>query len=162
MKNDNLKGLKIFAKIYTITISLFLIGLIIFIYNGIQADHSYKESNLASENSTSNLSTNIVTNSIVKNTTNELSNEVTNVTPTTEIDSSVISTSQPSSTLSTTNSIPVSSNSTNSQPISNGVWVGNTGTKYHFQSCPTLKGKGHQITLEQALSEDREPCKVCH
>ena len=42
------------------------------------------------------------------------------------------------------------------------VWVGETGTKYHIQSCPTLKGKGHQITLQQAQSEGREPCKVCH
>lgn len=42
------------------------------------------------------------------------------------------------------------------------VWVGNTGTKYHYEDCRTLKGKGHQITLQQALAEGREPCKVCH
>ena len=42
------------------------------------------------------------------------------------------------------------------------VWVGETGTKYHYEDCRTLKGKGHQITLEQALAEGREPCKVCH
>lgn len=42
------------------------------------------------------------------------------------------------------------------------VWVGDTGTKYHVKGCRTLKGKGHQITLEQALKEGRQPCKVCH
>ncbi|MCI5605687.1 MAG: copper amine oxidase N-terminal domain-containing protein [Clostridia bacterium] len=41
------------------------------------------------------------------------------------------------------------------------VWVGDTGTKYHYQDCPTLKGNGHEITFEQALAEGREPCKVC-
>ena len=40
------------------------------------------------------------------------------------------------------------------------VWVGNSGTKYHNQGCRTLKG--HQITLEKALSEGRQPCKVCY
>lgn len=42
------------------------------------------------------------------------------------------------------------------------VWVGETGTKYHKKDCRTLKGKGLQITLKQALQEGREPCKVCH
>ncbi len=42
------------------------------------------------------------------------------------------------------------------------VQVRENGTKYHIQSCPSLKGKGHQITLQQAQSEGREPCKVCH
>lgn len=41
------------------------------------------------------------------------------------------------------------------------VYVGNTGTKYHRESCSTLKGKGHAISLEKALSEGREPCKRC-
>ena len=42
------------------------------------------------------------------------------------------------------------------------VWVGNTGTKYHYESCPTLKGNGHQITLQQAINEGRAPCQRCH
>ncbi len=42
------------------------------------------------------------------------------------------------------------------------VWVGKTGTKYHKKSCGTLKGKGRQITLKQALSEKREPCEKCY
>lgn len=42
------------------------------------------------------------------------------------------------------------------------VWVGDSGTKYHHENCRTLKGNKHQITLQQALNEGREPCKVCH
>lgn len=50
----------------------------------------------------------------------------------------------------------------NSNYNSQMVWIGDTGTKYHKQSCRTLKGNGHQITMEQALAEGREPCKVCY
>lgn len=42
------------------------------------------------------------------------------------------------------------------------VWIGETGTKYHEQDCRTLKGKGHQITLDEALSEGRGACGVCY
>ncbi len=41
------------------------------------------------------------------------------------------------------------------------VWIGKTGTKYHRQTCATLKGKGQAITLQQALSQGRQACKVC-
>lgn len=55
-----------------------------------------------------------------------------------------------------------STSSNSSTSNSQMVWVGNTGTKYHVQSCRTLKGKGHQITMQQALAEGRQACKVCH
>lgn len=42
------------------------------------------------------------------------------------------------------------------------VYVGNTGTKYHYQSCRTLKGKGHQITMEAAIAQGYTSCGVCH
>lgn len=80
-----------------------------------------------------------------------------------ETESSAISTEQTStensgnSTQSTTSS-EVSNDDGNSQM----VWVGDSGTKYHNESCRTLKGNKHQITLQQALAEGREPCKVCH
>lgn len=48
------------------------------------------------------------------------------------------------------------------QELETMVWVGDTGTKYHKHSCRTLKGNGHQTTMEQALSEGRQPCKVCY
>ena len=49
-----------------------------------------------------------------------------------------------------------------SEDTSEIVWVGESGNKYHTQNCRTLKGAGHQITLQQALSEGRQACKVCH
>lgn len=65
---------------------------------------------------------------------------------------------------SETTSIPVTSSTTTTSSENNSemVWVGNTGTKYHNEGCRTLKGNGHQITMEQALSEGRTACKVCH
>lgn len=77
-------------------------------------------------------------------------------TSSTQVSTKNSTTSTKSSTKSTPQAQP--STDTNSQM----VWVGNTGNKYHYQSCRTLKGNGHQITLQQALSEGREACKVCH
>ena len=55
-----------------------------------------------------------------------------------------------------TRSIP---NSSNSEII---VYIGKTGTKYHRQSCRTLKGNGIPITLEEAKSQGRQACQVCN
>lgn len=41
------------------------------------------------------------------------------------------------------------------------VYIGKTGTKYHKQSCSTLKGKGIPISIEEAREQGRQPCKVC-
>jgi hypothetical protein len=41
------------------------------------------------------------------------------------------------------------------------VYIGKTGTKYHYEDCPTLKGKGSPITYDEAIEQGREPCKVC-
>ena len=41
------------------------------------------------------------------------------------------------------------------------VWIGETGAKYHRQDCRTLKGNKYEITLKEAQSQGREPCKVC-
>lgn len=66
-------------------------------------------------------------------------------------------TNNKTSSTSITSSISISNNDDTSE----NVWIGNTGTKYHRQSCGTLKGKGHKITLKEALAQGREPCKVC-
>lgn len=50
----------------------------------------------------------------------------------------------------------------NVQTNSEMVWIGETGNKYHRQSCRTLKKGKKQITLSQALSEGRQACKVCN
>ena len=71
-----------------------------------------------------------------------------------------------STTSSNAKSSSTNSKATKSNVVQNTnsemVWVGKTGTKYHKQTCSTLKGKGHQITMQQALSEGRTACKVCH
>lgn len=41
------------------------------------------------------------------------------------------------------------------------VYRGKTGTKYHRKSCHTLKGNGIAITMQEALEQGREACKVC-
>lgn len=98
------------------------------------------------------------------NEKNELNTKIDQLQKTTASQSQT-STSSTSSTTSshssTSDSKPVSP-STSSNTNSEMVWVGETGTKYHIQSCRTLKGKGHQITLQQALSEGKQACKVCH
>lgn len=75
------------------------------------------------------------------------------------------SSNQPQQTTENTESEKVNSTAISvqsSEDNSEIVWVGETGKKYHVQGCRTLKGKGHQITLKQALSEGRQACKVCH
>lgn len=42
------------------------------------------------------------------------------------------------------------------------VWIGETGTKYHRSNCRTLRGNKYQITLQEAINQGREPCKVCN
>ena len=42
------------------------------------------------------------------------------------------------------------------------VYVGKTGTKYHYKNCRTLKGGGRAISLSTAISQGYTPCKVCH
>lgn len=56
------------------------------------------------------------------------------------------------------NSAAVSSETDKSEKT---VYIGKTGTKYHKQSCRTLKGNGRPISLEEAKKQGRQPCKVC-
>lgn len=42
------------------------------------------------------------------------------------------------------------------------VWVGDSGTKYHYKNCRTLRGNKHEITLKEAKAQGRTACKVCH
>ncbi len=62
---------------------------------------------------------------------------------------------------------PASSTTQNQITSSNNkhgktVYVGKTGTKYHYQGCRTLKGGGIPISLDEALAQGRSACKVCH
>lgn len=104
-------------------------------------------------NSISNSS--LVTNNRIANMENNITNTVSASTPVEEL-----------SSLETMSTAQEATEEVNKEPVidtkSEMVWVGNTGTKYHYENCRTLKGKGHQITLKQALSEGKEACKVCH
>ena len=42
------------------------------------------------------------------------------------------------------------------------VYIGKTGSKYHYKNCRTLKGGGHAISLSKAKQQGYTPCKVCH
>lgn len=61
---------------------------------------------------------------------------------------------------------PASSTTQNQTTSSNKqgrtVYVGKTGSKYHYRGCRTLKGGGIPISLDEALAQGRTACKVCH
>jgi hypothetical protein len=42
------------------------------------------------------------------------------------------------------------------------VYIGSSGNRYHYESCPTLKGKGIKVTLAEAKAQDKTPCGVCY
>ena len=111
--------------------------------------------NQQQENSSSNNQSSQTTNSLdsLKEDSNVSSTQIKEETSTPSPN-----TSHPSSETST--SSPDTSTQTNTDEQM--VWVGDTGTKYHKQNCRTLKGNGHQITMQQAIAEGREACKVCY
>ena len=89
-------------------------------------------------------------------------NQVTETPKTTPTSNNNSSSSKKTSSENAGTSKKTSIQASTSTNKSQMVWVGETGSKYHNQGCRTLKGKGHQITLQQAQSEGRAPCKVCH
>lgn len=42
------------------------------------------------------------------------------------------------------------------------VYVGKTGSKYHYSTCRTLKNGAYPMSLDEALAQGRTACKVCH
>ena len=78
-----------------------------------------------------------------------------------ENDSLRASNNQTTSNTSSSNSTTISNNISDNNTTQQMVWVGNTGNKYHRQSCRTLKGNGHQITYQQAISQGRGACQIC-
>lgn len=59
---------------------------------------------------------------------------------------------------------PIEKNQSKASSSSNSdrtVYIGNTGDKYHRASCSTLKGKGHAISLDDAIAQKREACRRC-
>ncbi len=52
--------------------------------------------------------------------------------------------------------------STSLNTQSQTVYIGETGTKYHYETCHTLKNGAFPISLDEALAQGRTACKVCH
>ena len=94
---------------------------------------------------------------------NDLNNQIEELSKASSVSSiAQPTTSDNNSSAQSSTSAPESvSTTTSSDDNSQMVWVGETGSKYHIQSCSTLKGKGHQITLQQALAEGKQACKRC-
>ncbi len=42
------------------------------------------------------------------------------------------------------------------------VYIGETGSKYHYKTCRTLKNGAFPISLDEALAQGRTACKICH
>jgi len=41
------------------------------------------------------------------------------------------------------------------------VYISNTGTKYHRETCNSLRRSKIPVTLEQAIERGYEPCRNC-
>lgn len=130
-------------------------------YNNIYSNKSISDTN--NDIKTNTVSNNNVTykssENKINNSTVEQSNKSENINKKTTTSSKTSTSSSSKST--TTTSKPSNTNISTNDKNSKTVWIGNTGTKYHRESCGTLKGKGHKITLKEAIAEGREPCKVC-
>lgn len=123
--------------------------------NEIEVNNTIENDNKVSSNTTANTNTNTNTN--------------TNSSSTTKTSKSTVSSKKANSSNSDSkkskNSSKKSSSSSSKDKESSSsgyVWVGETGFKYHKQTCPTLKGNGHKITLKEAKAQGREACKVCY
>lgn len=113
--------------------------------------NTIKNSKVDYESSENNSSNSTVEKSVKSENTNNKTSATSKSSTSSTNKNNTTTTASPSSYTST------STNDKNSKT----VWIGNTGTKYHRESCGTLKGKGHEITLKEAIAEGREPCKVC-
>ena len=64
---------------------------------------------------------------------------------------------------SSKNSTEIINNASTSSDVQGEiVYVGKTGSKYHYKDCRTLKDGACPMSLSDAEAEGRTPCKVCH
>lgn len=82
-------------------------------------------------------------------------------TPVTTPVTTPVSTPKPTTPPSTKSPTPSNQHVTVENNKIEGVWIGETGNKYHNKNCRTLKGNKYEISLEEAKAQGREPCKVC-
>lgn len=108
------------------------------------------------DNSEENMST---TETTTVTTTAETTTETTTVTTTTI---ATTTTTEATTIPEPITEVIYNSNDSNADSgYSETVYIGDTGTKYHRESCRTLKGNAHAISLDEALAQGREACKVC-
>lgn len=55
----------------------------------------------------------------------------------------------------------VTETETNADNSQETVWITQSGKKYHKSGCYHLKKGGTQISMEEALADNRTPCKSC-
>ena len=94
----------------------------------------------------------------LETTTTEITTETTTETTTVEF-----TTEPPTSApvVSSNNSSSSYNDSAVSDSTASTVYIGKTGSKYHRQTCRTLKGNGSAISLSDAKSQGRTACKIC-
>lgn len=106
------------------------------------------------EDITTTETTTVATTTATETTTETTTITTTTFTTTTTTEATTIPEPVTEASYSTNNGSADSSSSET-------VYIGDTGTKYHREDCRTLKGNGHAITLDEALAQGREACKVC-
>ena len=96
-------------------------------------------------------------------TTETTTEETTTSTTTTETTTVEFTTEPPTSApvVSSNNSSSSYNDSAVSNSTASTVYIGKTGSKYHRQTCRTLKGNGSAISLSDAKSQGRTACKIC-
>lgn len=91
--------------------------------------------------------------------------QTTIATDTTKVDESKSSNIEPTNNTQNVQPIQPKTESVQQPSTENNqsqtVYIGATGTKYHRESCRTLKGTKTPITLDEAKAQGREACKVC-
>ena len=147
-------------QIKTIVIAVLAVTLLGFVSSDNTQELSNKIENLTDSNN--NLSAKIVELNEVLDQKNKEIQNLENAQNEIAANNQISQDTSSSNTLVTDTSASQSASNNSNDENEQLVWVGNSGTKYHNQGCRTLKDNGHQITLEKALSEGRQPCKVCH
>lgn len=145
-------------KPYLIAMAIFLVFSIF-----VGASKSPTELEMTTESTTIETTTETTT------TTTETTTTTTTTTETTTTTTTEITTAAPVYTDTSSQGSAVSSSANNYTADTNDsysddtryVYIGQTGNKYHRESCSTLKGHGIRITYDEAISQGRGACKRC-
>ncbi len=112
-----------------------------------------------SPNPQSLVSTPSTTDISIATSSNNQSN-VTVPTNTTKSATNAATTQSSKPPASTTSVTPAPTTAANNQSMT--VYVGATGTKYHYENCRTLKNTKIPMSITDAKDKGYTPCGVCH